>query len=132
MNVYLQTKWFWVRVQLQSLKLSLISKFMTLQTGQQIIVILILPSITRSKGNQTMEFGNQYITYITWTIFFLKNHAQSLMEKLVPDPLIKNLNWAYIWINNQKYYQVFFIVCPSGGFPRYIKIKALITCFYLM
>ena len=131
MNVYLQTNWFWVRVQLQSLKLSLISKFMTLQTGQQIITILILPSITRSKGNQTMEFGNQYITYITWTIFFLKNHAQSLVEKLVPDPLMKNLNWAYLWISNRKY-QVFFIVCPSGGLPRYIKIKALITCFYLM
>ena len=38
---------------------------MTLQTGQQIITILIKPNITRSKGNQTMEFGNQYITYRT-------------------------------------------------------------------
>ena len=30
---------------------------MTLQTGQQIITIYILPNILRSNGNQTMKFG---------------------------------------------------------------------------
>ena len=30
---------------------------MTSQTGQQIITIQILPNISRSKGNQTMKFG---------------------------------------------------------------------------
>ena len=30
---------------------------MTSQTGQQIITIHISPNISRSKGNQTMEFG---------------------------------------------------------------------------
>ena len=39
------------------LMLRLISKFMMLQTGQHIIVIHILPNISRIKGNQTMEFG---------------------------------------------------------------------------
>ena len=34
-----------------------ISKFMTSQTGQQIIVIYILPNISRSKTNQVMKFG---------------------------------------------------------------------------
>ena len=38
-------------------KLWLISKFMTSQTGQQIITMHISPNISRSKGNQTMEFG---------------------------------------------------------------------------
>ena len=30
---------------------------MTPQTGQQIIAIYILPNISKSKGNQTMQFG---------------------------------------------------------------------------
>ena len=37
--------------------LILISKFMTPQTGQQIITIHILPNISWSKGSQTMKFG---------------------------------------------------------------------------
>ena len=35
----------------------MISKFMTSQDGQQIIKIYILPNISRSEGNQAMEFG---------------------------------------------------------------------------
>ena len=27
---------------------------------------------------------------------FLKSHTQSVVEKLVPDPFLKNENWAYI------------------------------------
>ena len=40
----------------------LISKFMTSQTGWQTITIRILPNISRSKGNQTLKFG-QLIEY---------------------------------------------------------------------
>ena len=42
--------------------LRLITKFMTSQTGRQIITIHILPNISRSKGNRTMAFG-QLIEY---------------------------------------------------------------------
>ena len=38
-------------------KLLLFSKFMTSQTGQQIITIPISPNISSSKGKQTMKFG---------------------------------------------------------------------------
>ena len=38
-------------------KLRLISKFMTSQTGQQIIPIHILPNISRGKSNQEIKFG---------------------------------------------------------------------------
>ena len=38
-------------------KIRLISKFMTSQPGKQTIAIHIYPNISRSKGNQTMEFG---------------------------------------------------------------------------
>ena len=38
-------------------KLWLFSKFMTPQTGKQIITIHILPDISRNKANQAMKFG---------------------------------------------------------------------------
>ena len=38
-------------------KLNLISKFMTLQPGKQIITIHILSNISRNKSNQTIKFG---------------------------------------------------------------------------
>ena len=44
------------------------------QPCQKIITIHILPNISRSKGNQTMKFG-QLIEYKV-TIFF-KNHAKN-------------------------------------------------------
>ena len=62
---------------------------MTSQTGQEINTIHILPNISRSKGNQTTKFG-QLIEYNM--IFFLKNHTQNMVEKLVPDPFVKSQN----------------------------------------
>ena len=38
-------------------KIRLISKFMTLEPGKQTMTIHILTNISRSKGNQTMKFG---------------------------------------------------------------------------
>ena len=52
-------------------KLILVTKFMTLQTGQQIITIHILPNTSRGKDNQTMKF-NQLKEYNMRNIFFLK------------------------------------------------------------
>ena len=41
-------------------------------------------NISRSKDNQTMKFG-QLIEYNMRNIF-LKNYAQNVLEKLVPEP----------------------------------------------
>ena len=49
-----------------------ISKFMTLQTGQQVILTHMLPSVSRGKGNQTLKFG-QIIKYIMRNIFLLQS-----------------------------------------------------------
>ena len=40
----------------------LISKYLTSQTGQQIITTHTLPNMSRSKGNQAMKFG-QIVKY---------------------------------------------------------------------
>ena len=56
---------------------------MTSQPGKQTISILILPNISRNKGNQTMKSG-QLIEYEK--NFFLENHTKNVVEKLLPDP----------------------------------------------
>ena len=57
------------------------------QSGQQIITIHILPSISRSKINQTMRFG-QLIEYNKY--FLLEKSCTKCAEKLVPEPFIKD------------------------------------------
>ena len=56
---------------------------MVSSTGKQIILIHILPNISRSKDNQTMKFG-QLIVYST-KIFIFKNHAENDAKRLVLD-----------------------------------------------
>ena len=51
-------------------------------------VIHILPNISRSKGNQTMKFG-QLIEYNMKSIFYQKLY-QKVLQKLVSDPFLKN------------------------------------------
>ena len=65
-------------------KLSLISKFVTSQSGLQIITIHILPNTSRKKGNQTMKF-DRLIKYNAKNIFFSRNHAENGAWTLVPD-----------------------------------------------
>ena len=49
----------------------------------------ILPNICRSKGNQTMKFG-QLIECNLRNIFLDKSYTKSGGENLVPDPFLKN------------------------------------------
>ena len=58
---------------------------MTSQPGLQTMAIHTLPNISRSKGNQTMKF-NQLIEHN------MRNHTQNVLEKLFPDPYLKNQN----------------------------------------
>ena len=60
------------------------------QTGKQKTAIHILPNILRNKGNQTMKFG-QLIEYNMRNIF-LEKLCTNVVEKLVPDPFLKNQN----------------------------------------
>ena len=52
--------------------LRLIAKFMTAQRGQQIITILMLPNLSKNKGNQAMKFG-QSKKYNIRNIFLRKS-----------------------------------------------------------
>ena len=63
---------------------------MTSQRGYEAIAIHILANVSRSKGNQTMKFG-QLIERNMRTIF-LKNHSENVVKKLFPDPFLKTQN----------------------------------------
>ena len=56
-------------------------------TARSTVTINILSNISRSKGIQTMKFG-QLVKYNIRT-FFLKNHTYNVVEKLVPDHFSK-------------------------------------------
>ena len=53
-----------------------------------------------------MKFG-QLMEY-NMRIFFLKDHAHNVVEKLVLDPDLKNQNWVYLSINTMKFHTVCF------------------------
>ena len=56
---------------------------MTPHSGKQTITIHILSSISRSKGNQTMKFG-ELMKYNVKKIF-LKNHTENETGRRVPN-----------------------------------------------
>ena len=85
-----------------------------------------MPNISRSKGNQTIKFG-QLEEYNMTNVFLKKNHKQNVVEKLVQDLLVKNQNLAYFWINILILYTVNFYVCPSRGLPK--RIESSFTSF---
>ena len=59
--------------------LRLILKFLTLQAGQEIIIIQILYNTSRSKGNQAMTFG-QLIEYNMRNISNEKSYTKCIGE----------------------------------------------------
>ena len=87
-------------------KIRLISKFMTLQSGKQTIAMHILPNISRSKGNQTLKFG-QLIECNIGNIFLYKLYTKCGGESILR-PLSKKQNSAYFRINSLKFYIVCF------------------------
>ena len=103
---------------------------MTLQPGKQTIAIQILPSISRSKGNQTMKFG-QLIEYNMKNIFLEKSYTKCGGETF-PNPIPKKPKRAYLWINSLKFYTVCFCCMPCWGLSKYIETKLQTTCFYLL
>ena len=66
----------------------MISKFMTSQTGQEVITVKILPNISRSKVNQTIKF--RQLIKCNISVFLDTSYTKSGGE-VTPRPLYKNL-----------------------------------------
>ena len=66
---------------------------MTPQPGNQTIGIHILPNISRNTGNQTMKFA-QLVEHKMGNIFLKKSYTNAI-EKLFPDPFLKQSKVLY-------------------------------------
>ena len=69
---------------------------------------------------------------MTWKLFLLKYDGQNVVEKLVPDPFLKNWNWAYLWINSLRFYTVCFYCMSRWGLLKCIETKLQNICLCLI
>ena len=99
----------------------LASEFIVSQPGYQTVAIQVLSNVSRSKGNETMKFGQ--LKSLTSEILFFKNHTQNVVEKPFWDPFLKNQNWAYLRVNSLKYIQFVFIVCQVESYRNILKLS---------
>ena len=67
-------------------KLKLTLKFMTSQTGKQIIARHKLLNMSKTKGSQAMQL-TQLIEYNMINIFLQKTMLKNVVDKLVPEML---------------------------------------------
>ena len=71
-------------------KIRSLSRFMASQPGKQTIVIYIMSNISRSKGDQTMKFG-QLIKHKLRNIVLVKSFTKCV-RKPITRPFSKNSN----------------------------------------
>ena len=104
-------------------KIRLISRLITSQPGKQTIAIHILPDISRSRGNQTMKFG-QLIEYNMRNIFLKKscikwvwwrNYTQTLFWKTKIEGISGLTASTFI--------QFVFILCQVEGYRNMLKLS---------
>ena len=77
-----------------------------------------------------MKFG-QLIQCNMRNFFLEKSHTKCGGETN-PRPFSGNYNWAYLWINNLKFYTVCFYCMASWRLSKYNKTKLQTTYFYLI
>ena len=68
-----------------------------------------------------MKFGQ--LTEYNMRNISLINSKQNEVKKLFPDPILKNKNWVYLWINSLKFYTVCCILCQVEGHPNIVKLS---------
>ena len=90
-------------------KIRLISKFLASQPGKQAISIHILPSISKSKGNQTMKFGQ-----------LVEHHMRNiLLEKSLKN---QNYIWVYLDISGSTFWILIQWVLLHLQVDKYLNI----------
>ena len=103
-------------------KQRLITKFITPQTGKEIITTRILPNISRSKGNQTMEFG-QLIEHNMRKIFLEKLYTKC-DEETSPGPFSKKSKLGISTRQQSKVlYSLFLLHVQVEGYRNVLKLS---------
>ena len=103
-------------------QIRLISNFMAPQSGQQTIVLHIMPNISRSKFNQTMKFS-QLIGCNMRNIFLEKLYSKCGGETS-SRPFSKKLKLTVSLDQWSKvFYSLFFIVWQVEGYQNILKLS---------
>ena len=114
-------------------KISLISQFMTSQPRKQAIAIHILPSISRSKGNKAMKFG-QLIEYNKTNNFLERSYTKCSGEAIPRSFFEKSKLRISLDQHSEILFSLFYWISRSRNtkIPKYIETKGLITCLHLL
>ena len=114
---------FWISVMSKNdliRKIRLISKFMTPQSGKQIVAKHILTNISRRKGNQAMIFGQ-----------FIERNMRNFFFDTFPIPFSKKTKLSISLDQYSKVSYSLFYGTPSWGVSEHIETKLQTICFYL-
>ena len=87
-------------------KIRIISKFMAVNKELKYVY---WPNL-KKQG----QSGNEIIEYNMTNIFIEKSYRKCGGET-ISSPLLKNQNWAYLWINILKFFTVCFYFMPNWG-----------------
>ena len=55
-----------------------------------------------------------------------------MVEKLVPNPFLKNESLAYLWIGSLRFYAACFFCMETWELSKYIETKLQTICFHLI
>ena len=75
--------------------------------------------------------SGQLIEYNMRNIFLEKSYTKCGRETILR-AFLKSQNWAYLGINNLRFYTVCFHCMPIWGLLKYIETKLLTTWFYFI
>ena len=64
-----------------------------------------------------------------WNLVSYTNHTKNVMEKLFPDPFLKNPNWGHLWIDNLKFIYFVLIVCRVEVCRKWLKLSCETLAF---
>ena len=94
-----------------------------------VFVQAIMFTIARRKDNQTMKFG--LIEEYNTRNIFLENHIQNMMERLLPDPFMKNQHRAYLWISSLKCNKFDLLYVQVEVYQNILKLRCWPLAFTL-
>ena len=59
------------------------------------------------------------LSLVNHTTKKINNSSVHVVEKPFPDSIVKAENWAYLWINNLKFYSLFLMYVMLGAIKIY-------------
>ena len=112
-------------------KLWLIFKSMMSQTGQQIITMHILPNISRSKGNQSIKFG-QLTEYDMRKIFLEKSYTKCSREASLRNFYKKSkLSIKFLDQQSEMLWSLFWLYVQVEVYQSILKLRCWPLAFTL-